>query len=138
MQYSYLEVSRDLPYCRICGTKLEENAHFCHKCGTLVAAFTPAPQTRSVEKSPFLVPVIILIAVVVVAAIVGVFVFWTFYSSFIHANGANQTNGNKVSFDFQSEMAKANFIAQNLMSKSILITTSARGLQHTIPQSLSG
>ncbi len=83
------------------------------------------------EKNPFLVPVIILIAVVVVAVIVGVFIFWTFYSSFNQANGANQNNGNELSFNFQGGMAKANFIAQNLMCKSILITTSAKGLQPT-------
>jgi uncharacterized membrane protein YvbJ len=119
-----------LPYCRICGTKLEENARFCHKCGTPVATFTPAPPSaRPMEKNPFLVPVIILIAVVTIAVIVGVFIFWTFYSVNINqANGANQTNVNELSFNFQGGMAKANFIAQNLMGKSILINTFAKGL----------
>ncbi len=84
------------------------------------------------EKNPFLVPVIILIAVVVVAVIVGVFIFWTFYSvNFNQANGANQTNGNELSFNFQGDMAKVNVIAQNLIGKTILINTSATGLQHT-------
>jgi len=86
------------------------------------------------EKNRFLVPVIILITVLVVAVIVGVFIFWTVYSgSFNQANGANQTNVNELSFNFQGGMAKANFIAQNLMDKSILIHTFAKGLQHTNP-----
>ncbi len=79
------------------------------------------------EKNPFLVPVIILIAVVVIAVIVGVFIFWTFYSIFNQANGANQPNGNELSFNFQGDMAKVNFIAQNLIGKSILTTSSATG-----------
>jgi uncharacterized membrane protein YvbJ len=127
-----------LPYCRICGTKLEENARFCHKCETPVATFTPAPPpARPMEKSPFLVPVIILIAVVVVAVIVGVFIFWTFYSNFNQANESNQTNGNELSFNFQGDTAKVNVITQNLIGKTILITASSKGLQNTIPQPLS-
>jgi len=122
-------------YCRICGAQLEENAHFCHKCGTPVATFTSTPPSaRPMEKNRFLVPVIILIAVVTIAVIVGVFIFWTFYSgSFNQANGTNKTNGNELNFNFQGGMAKANFIAQNLMDKSILIHTFAKGLQHTNP-----
>ncbi|MGD0203081.1 MAG: zinc-ribbon domain-containing protein [Candidatus Bathyarchaeia archaeon] len=122
-----------MPYCRICGTKLEENARFCHKCGTPVATFTPAPPpARPTEKNPFLVPVIILIAVVTIAIIVGVVIFWTFYSvNFNQANGANQTNVHELSFNFQGDMAKVNVIAQNLIGKTVLITTSATGLQYT-------
>ena len=99
---------------------------------------TPAPPSaRPMEKNPFLVPVIILIAVVVVAVIVGVFIFWTFSPvNFNQANGANQTNGNELSFNLHGDMAKANVIAQNLMGKTILINTSAKGLQHTNIQSL--
>ena len=121
-----------MPYCRICGAKLEENARFCHKCGTpavtVTAALSPA---KPMEKNPFLVPVIILIAVVTIAVIVGVFVFWTVYSNFNQANGSNQTNGNELSFNFHGDMAKVNIIAQNLIGKTVLITTSATRLQHT-------
>ncbi|HKM60748.1 MAG TPA: zinc ribbon domain-containing protein [Candidatus Bathyarchaeia archaeon] len=122
-----------MPYCRICGTKLEENALFCHKCGTPAAFLSSAPSpARPMEKSPFLVPVIILIAVVVVAVIVGVFIFWTFYSvNFNQSNGSNQTNVNELSFNFQGDIAKANVIAQNLIGKTVLITTSATGLHRT-------
>jgi flagellar basal body-associated protein FliL len=84
------------------------------------------------KKNPFLVPVIILIAVVTIAVIVGVFVFWTFYSvNFNQANGANQTNVQELSFNFHGDMAKVNVLAQNLIGKTVLITTFATGLQHT-------
>ena len=111
-----------MPYCRICGTKLEENARFCHKCGTPAVTFTPAPPSaRPMEKNPFLVPVIILIAVVIVAVIVGVFVFWLFSVNFNQASGSNQTNGNELSFNFHGDMAKVNIVAQNLIGKTVLI-----------------
>ncbi|HYA77384.1 MAG TPA: zinc-ribbon domain-containing protein [Verrucomicrobiae bacterium] len=113
-----------MPYCRICGTQLEENAHFCHRCGAPVANFTPAPPlARSTGKNQFLVPVIILIAVLVVAVIVGVFIFWTFYNSFNQSRGASQTNGQQLSFNFHDDIAKANSIAQNLICKTVLINT---------------
>jgi multidrug resistance efflux pump len=125
-----------LPYCRICGTKLEENAHFCHKCGTPVADITVAPPpVRSMEKNPFLVPVIVLIAVVIVAVVVGAFIFWTFYSiNFNQTNGGNQTNGNEVSFNFHGLIANVNVIAQDLMGKTVLITVSPIILQQTYRQ----
>jgi hypothetical protein len=69
---------------------------------------------------------------VTIAIIVGVVIFWTFYSvNFNQANGANQTNVHELSFNFQGDMAKVNVIAQNLIGKTVLITTSATGLQYT-------
>jgi predicted permease len=126
-----------LPYCRICGTKIEENAHFCHRCGTPVATFTAASQAKPMKKSSMLIPVIILIAVLVVAVIVGALVFWAFYSSFNRANGSNQSNGSELSFNFLGYIAKINGITQNFLGKTSLINTSAKELQHTNPQSCS-
>ena len=126
-----------LPYCRICGTQLEENAHFCHRCGTPVANFTPSPPpARPNGKNSFLVPIIILIAVVVVAVIVSGFIVWTFYNSFNQSKGASQTNGQQLSFDFHGNIARANAMAQNLICKTVLINTYAIGLQPTNFQSL--
>jgi len=120
-----------LPYCRVCGAKLEENAHFCHKCGTPVFTFAPAPPlAKPKEKNPLLVPVIVLLVVVVVAVIVGAFVLWTIYANSNQANGS-RTNGNELSLSFQSEMAKANVMAQNLIGKTVLNGSSAAGLQYT-------
>ena len=129
-----------MTYCRICGAQLEENARFCHKCGTPVVIFTPAPPpARPVQKNRVSPEVIALIAVVAVAVIVSIFVFSLFYSvNFNQTNDSNQTNVNKLSFNFQGGMAKANVnvLAQNLMGKINLIDNCAKGLQHTNPQSL--
>jgi len=125
-----------LPYCRICGNKLEENAHFCHKCGTPVATFTPAPQAMPMKKNSFLIPVIIMIAVLVVAVIVGVIVFWQFYNNFNQANGSSQSNGNEFSFNLHGDAAQINVITQNFLGKTNPISASAKESQHTNPQLL--
>lgn len=92
------------------------------------------PPAKPTEKNPFLIPIIILLVVVVVAVIVGVFILWTVSVNFNQSNGSSQTNGNELSFNFHGGVAKANVIAQNLMGKTILINTSAKGLQHTDPR----
>jgi uncharacterized membrane protein YvbJ len=126
-----LRFSRDLPYCRICGAKLEENAHFCHKCGTPAAVLTPAVSpVKAKEKNPYLVPTIVLIAVVLVAVIVGVIVFWTIYSvNFNQSNGSSQTNGkdNELSLNSHVDTAKVNFVAKNLLGKTVLVDNSHKG-----------
>jgi uncharacterized membrane protein YvbJ len=128
-----------LTYCRICGAQTEENARFCHKCGTPVVIFTPEPPppARPVQKNRISLEVIALVAIVAVAVIVSIFVFSLFYSvNFNQANYSNQTNVNKLSFNFQGDMTNVNVITQNLMGKTILTTTSAKGLQYTNSQPL--
>lgn len=44
-----------MPYCRKCGAKLEDDARFCHVCGSPVAAVTPVPATH-MRGRPFSVP----------------------------------------------------------------------------------
>ena len=117
---------------------MEENARFCHKCGTPVVIFTPAPPpARPVQKNRVSLEVIALVAIVAVAVIVSIFVFSLFYSvNFNQANDSNQTNVNKLSFNFQGDLPKVNVLAQNLRGKTLLITTSAKGLPYTNSQPL--
>lgn len=92
-----------MPYCRRCGALLEENARFCHKCGTQVVAFPPIPAImKPTKENAVSAATIVLIAVVAVAVIVSVIVFATVYSvNFNQTNDANQTNTNKLSFNYQ-------------------------------------
>ena len=124
-----------MPYCRRCGTQLEENARFCHKCGTEVVIFSPAPPAKSAPKSPVPTAVIVLIAVVAVAVIVSILVFSAFNPVNSHqanpANPANQTNVNKLSFNFQKGKAQSNRLAQNLTDKTGFIAVSATTVQCT-------
>jgi uncharacterized protein HemX len=118
-----------LPYCRKCGTQLEENARFCHKCGTQVVIFSPAPPAKSTLKSPVSTPVIVLVAVVALAVIISVFVFLTFYPVNFNqtspANQTNQTNVTKLSFNLQEGMAHGNLLAENLTDKTVFNFVSA-------------
>jgi len=135
-----------LPYCRRCGTRLEENARFCHKCGTQVVIFSPAPPAKSAPKNSVSTPVIVLIAVAVaLAVIVSVFIFLTFYPVNFNqtnpANQANQTNITKLSFKLQEDIAQANVLAQNLTDKTGFNAVSAAARivnQPLIPLHLNG
>jgi hypothetical protein len=123
-----------LPYCRRCGTQLEENARFCRKCGTQVVIFSPSSSipAKSASKSLFSTSVIVLIAVVAAAVIVSVLVFSTFYPvNFNRANTVNQTNVHKLSFNPQEGMSQANVLAQNLTDKTVFIAVSATTIQRT-------
>jgi hypothetical protein len=117
-----------LPYCRRCGTKLEEDARFCYKCGTPVATFTPAPPARPIRKDPLMVTAIILIAIVVTAVIVSAIIFAPLQSvNFNQTNQVNQPNINTLNLNFQADTAEIYVIAQNLTGRTILIGTSATG-----------
>lgn len=117
-----------MPYCRRCGTKLEEDAQFCYKCGTPVATFTPAPPARQIRKDPLIVTAIILIAIVVTAVIVSAIVFAPLHPvSFNQTNQVNQPDVTELNLNFQADVAEVNVIAQNLTGRTILISTSATG-----------
>jgi len=118
-----------LPYCRRCGTQLEENARFCHKCGTQIAILSPAPPSRPAESAPkslVSTPLIVLIAVVTLAVIVSVLVFSTFYPINLNrASSSNQTNVTKLSFNIQDGKPQANILEQYLTDKTGFNTVSA-------------
>ena len=117
-----------MPYCRKCGTKLEEDARFCYKCGTLVANFAPAPPARPIRKDPLIVTAIILIAIVVTALIVSAIILAPLHPvNFNQTNQVNQPNINTLNLNFQADVAEVNVIAQNLTGRTILINTSATG-----------
>jgi hypothetical protein len=80
------------------------------------------------EKSPFLIPVIILIAIVFTALIVSAIIVAPLHPvNFSQTNEVNQPNISKLNLNFQADVAEVNVIAQNLTGKTILINTSATG-----------
>jgi hypothetical protein len=116
-----------MPYCRKCGAKLEEEARFCHVCGTPVAAVTVPAMPR--RRRTFLFPVIILIAILVTAVVVSALVFLPFYS--VHFNQTNQvadeTGVNRLIMDFQADVALVNVFFRNLTDKMVLLNVTASG-----------
>ncbi len=117
-----------MPYCRHCGTKLDEDARFCHKCGTPVTFIPQAAPVRPIMKDPLVIAAIVLVVILVVAAIVTAIVFAPLYPvEFNQANEVNQPNINQLNFNLDADTAQINIIAQNLTDKTILMTVSATG-----------
>jgi hypothetical protein len=115
-----------MPYCRKCGAKLEEEARFCHVCGTPVAAVTVPAMPR--RRRPFLLPVIILIAILVMATVVGALVFVPFYA--VHFDQTNQvakTDVDNLILDFQADVAQVNIFFRNLPDKMLILNVTADG-----------
>ena len=70
-----------MPYCRKCGTKLEDYDHFCPKCGTQVIAAPPPAPSQSIQPvrpvppmrtDPLILAGIGLIVILVTAVVVAV------------------------------------------------------------------
>jgi len=116
-----------MPYCRKCGAKLEENARFCHVCGTPVAAVTaPAAPMR---RRPFLLPVAILVAVLLTAVVVSALVFLPFTSVYFNQTNqvANKASVDSLNLDFQADVANVNVYFKNLSGKMVVLNVTADG-----------
>jgi len=67
-----------MPYCRKCGAKLEDDAQFCHVCGTPIAQTVAKPETRRttrVVSRPMTYLAIALICVLVIAVFFSMMIF---------------------------------------------------------------
>jgi uncharacterized membrane protein YvbJ len=111
-----------MPYCDRCGTKLEENAHFCQRCGASVTVFvppvppTPAP-AKSLRNDSAVIIAVVLVAVLVVAVIV-IAVFLALYP--ISFNQTNSGNGvNQINFAWTN--LQLSRVAQNFSDKIHLL-----------------
>src|SRR3990170_2375214 len=116
-----------MPYCRKCGAKLQEDARFCHVCGTPVGAVTAPAAPR--RRRPFLLPVAILVAVLLTAVMVSVLVFLPFTS--VNFNQTNQVASkagvDSLSLDFQADVANVNVYFKNLSGKMVVLNVTADG-----------
>ncbi len=119
-----------MPYCRRCGTKLEEDAHFCHKCGTpVILSAQPAPHQapRPIRNDPIILIAIVLSAVL----IVGVFAFIVLSAPFATV-AVNQTyqdntvNINKLNLTIQTD-GTVNVIAQKINNDNFLVSLQGQG-----------
>jgi hypothetical protein len=113
-----------MPYCRKCGAELKEEARFCHVCGTPVAAVTVPAMPR--RRSPFLLPVIILVAILLAAAVFGALVFLPFYH--VHFDQTNQVakaGVDSLLLNFQADVAQVNVFFRNLTDKMVVLNVTA-------------
>lgn len=120
-----------MPYCRRCGTKLEDDEHFCHKCGTpVIVNVQPMPiqPPKPIKSDPVILSAIILSTIL----IVGVVVFALLSAPFATVN-VNQTfqdntvDVNKLNLNVQIDGAKVNVITQNVNNNNFLISIQGSG-----------
>jgi hypothetical protein len=121
-----------MPYCRKCGTKLEENARFCPKCGTPVVAYTYAPAHpaayKPIRNDPIVLAAVILAVILVSAVIISIIIFAPIKPfSFGQTNEVNQPNVNTIYLNFQANNAQINIITQSPTNQSVVFYTSASG-----------
>ncbi|MCL4429965.1 MAG: zinc ribbon domain-containing protein, partial [Chloroflexi bacterium] len=117
-----------MPYCRRCGTKLDEDAHFCHKCGTPVATYTsPAPSApmKPIRNDPIIIAAIALVALLVVGVVVAALLAAPFSNVNIGQTIQDKTvNVDKLNLNFESTAAKVNVFAQNIDNNNFVVSIS--------------
>jgi hypothetical protein len=115
-----------MPYCSKCGAKLEEEARFCHVCGTPVAPVTVPAMPR--RRRPFLLPVIILIVILLTAIVFGALVFLPFYHVYFdQTNQVAKAGVDNLLLDFQADVAQVNVFFRNLPDKMVVLNVTADG-----------
>ena len=124
-----------MPYCRRCGTKLDEDAHFCQKCGTPVATYaSPPPSTpmKPIRNDPVIIAAIALSVLLVVAVVVVALLSAPFSTvNFGQTYQDNTMNVNKLNLNVQTDGAKVNVFTQNVNNSNFIITLEGTGSKST-------
>lgn len=119
-----------MPYCHKCGTKLEEDARFCYRCGTPVMTTSPAAPApvKPLRKDPVMVGAIVLIAILLTAVIVIAVAAVPFSRfDFNQTHHDNHPNMSTLNLDFYADGGEVNIVTQNINDYNILIHVSANG-----------
>jgi len=118
-----------MPYCRKCGTELDETAWFCSACGTPVAVAAPVTKQTAPERRPIhVLPVAILIAVLVSAGVIGALLVLPV--SPVHFNQTNpvpEAGMDDLFFDLQVDVAQVNIVFKDLPSNVLMLNVTADG-----------
>ncbi|MCW4046803.1 MAG: zinc ribbon domain-containing protein [Candidatus Bathyarchaeota archaeon] len=121
-----------MPYCRKCGTKLDENARFCYVCGTPVAAVTPtavAAKPAAPRRPMYIGLAAVLISVVLVAIVVSALIFLPITPvNFTQTNSvAAETGVNRLNLNLQADIVDVNIIPQRVNGNTVFLNVSATG-----------
>jgi hypothetical protein len=122
-----------LPYCRRCGTKLDEDAHFCHKCGTPVVTYAspaPAPQApmKPIRNDPVIIAAIVLSVILVVGVVVAALLSAPFSTlNFNQSYQDNTINVDKLNLNVQTDGARVDVFTQKVNNTNFAITVDGTG-----------
>lgn len=128
-----------MPYCRRCGTKLEDNAYFCHKCGTPAQSYpfaTPSKQVAPVRKDPIIIAGIILITVLVAATLIVAFLavpisMWSTNRSLEE----NTANIRTLNLNFETNIGQVRINPLKIDNNNIGIYVQANGSRGILDES---
>ncbi len=130
---SLTEGPHQLPYCRKCGAKLEEDTRFCYVCGTPVAAApaAPAPTPRRVTRRgrPTYILAAVLIAILLLAIAFAAIIFLPISPvSYTQTNTMPARNGvTQLNLNLQADTADINIIPQRVNGSLMVLNVSATG-----------
>jgi hypothetical protein len=113
-----------MPYCRRCGTTIDENAHFCHKCGTQIITYVPpAPSTpmKPIRNDPVIIAAIALSVILVVGVVVAALLAAPF----------STVNFDQTYQDNTTDINKLNLNVQNVNNSNFIITLEGSGSKGT-------
>jgi hypothetical protein len=131
-----------MPYCRRCGTQLEENARFCHKCGTPVAvdatyasppsppqsAYRPAAPMKPWHKDTLVVATIVLVTILLVAVVAVALLTAPLGSWSLSESLEDKTEGVKtVNLNFHTNVGQIIIFTQKMGNNNICIYVQANG-----------
>jgi len=117
-----------MPYCHKCGAKLDEDAKFCHVCGTPVGV-TPATRFERRPRTRVFIPSMFLIALLVMAMVVVGFLF-------LPVRAVKFTQSEEVAFhpgiemlnlNFSADIAQVNVVFEDLADRLVTLNVSATG-----------
>ncbi|HSV50144.1 MAG TPA: zinc ribbon domain-containing protein, partial [Candidatus Acidoferrales bacterium] len=137
-----------MPYCRRCGTQLEENARFCHRCGLAVANYIPA-EPVPVQQPPPTAPVyamlsppskpkhsnnriiiltVGLITILIVASVAAALLFtpttpWSYTKSLSDST----PNIDTLNLNFATNIGEVNIMTLDVGDRSVLIHVQGNG-----------
>ena len=137
-----------MPYCQRCGTKIDDDARFCHICGTPVDPYVkpvqppyqpypiyqdvPAPPPRSVKplyKDTVIIVTIALVALLLTTVVIAAFMVaplnpWSFTKSL----SDESQNIDTINLNFHSNVGKVTLMTLKIgESRNILISVQANG-----------
>lgn len=120
-----------MPYCRRCGAQIEENARFCYKCGTQVAAYVvpPSPvKSTPIHKDPFLLAVIGLVIILVTVLIVVVVLLVPVSPWNISESLEDKTpNVNTLNLNFDTNIGQVNVATMKVGESNVYIYVKVDG-----------
>lgn len=136
-----------MPYCRRCGTQLEDDAKFCHRCGTPVIPYAASQLAQPVyyptqpkheplkpsHNDPIVVVTVALVVVLVVAVVAVAFLAAPFGSWNTNQSLEDKTVGVKtLNLNFHTNIGKVIMFTQKIGDNNVGIYLQANGTRGLI------